>query len=304
MESIDYYKWNWDALYNDEDPRCRELGIRSILKARERRQAEVLAFNVPWINFDAIHYSELGFWTELTGTELPLTLKSGMSLLDVPESKMDFRDLLCHTQAVERCVRLDLKNIDGPKHQGSRLRSYNDGLVAAVRLNRIVVPATGYSEKSLTLNCEFDLEGDELRSVKWFKDSEEFFRYMPNEIPKTISHRISGVQVDPGRTRCTDNSCLIVLNNLSSSSSSGRYQCEVTALHSEYRMAMKSSKVQIEESKGFRITNFTATTLYNTNKELELYCAFDLDKEELYALKFYRGVYEFFDTIPIENHLK
>ncbi|KAL3283084.1 hypothetical protein HHI36_006241 [Cryptolaemus montrouzieri] len=176
--------------------------------------------------------------------------------------------------------------------------SYIVSVVAAVRLNRIVVPATGYSEKSLTLNCEFDLEGDELRSVKWFKDSEEFFRYMPNEIPKTISHRISGVQVDPGRTRCTDNSCLIVLNNLSSSSSSGRYQCEVTALHSEYRMAMKSSKVQIEESKGFRITNFTATTLYNTNKELELYCAFDLDKEELYALKFYRGVYEFFRYDP------
>ncbi|KAG0433741.1 hypothetical protein HPB47_019643 [Ixodes persulcatus] len=52
------------------------------------------------------------------------------------------------------------------------------------------------------LNCSFDLESDDLYSVKWYKNHREFFRYLPSESPPAQSYRLSGVYVDSG-TRCT-----------------------------------------------------------------------------------------------------
>ena len=34
--------------------------------------------------------------------------------------------------------------------------------------------------QSASLRCNFDLEGSNLYSVKWYKDGHEFFRYMPS----------------------------------------------------------------------------------------------------------------------------
>lgn len=49
---------------------------------------------------------------------------------------------------------------------------------------------------SATLTCHFDLEGDPLYTVKWYKGSKEFYRYVPKELPHTRVFPVPGVNVD------------------------------------------------------------------------------------------------------------
>ncbi|RWS18251.1 hypothetical protein B4U80_11322, partial [Leptotrombidium deliense] len=50
---------------------------------------------------------------------------------------------------------------------------------------------------SFGLHCNFDLQGDELYSVKWYKNYVEFYRYLPSHQLKTVQmFRLNGIYVD------------------------------------------------------------------------------------------------------------
>lgn len=49
---------------------------------------------------------------------------------------------------------------------------------------------------STTLDCVYDLESEALYSVKWYKDGNEFYRYIPNDQPQTQVYPLPGVHVD------------------------------------------------------------------------------------------------------------
>jgi hypothetical protein len=95
----------------DERQYIRELGLRRILKARAEKQTVLREFVVPKLNLDANEYFELINWQDTKITEPPLTA-------DVPEadirsfvksggqSTIEFERFPCHTQAVERCVKI------------------------------------------------------------------------------------------------------------------------------------------------------------------------------------------------------
>lgn len=46
------------------------------------------------------------------------------------------------------------------------------------------------------LECLYDLDGEALYSVKWYKDGSEFYRYLPRDSPPGQSFRLPGVAVD------------------------------------------------------------------------------------------------------------
>ena len=85
--------------------------MRRILKARAEKQTVLREFVVPKLNLDANEYFELINWQDTKITEPPLTA-------DVPEadirsfvksggqSTIEFERFPCHTQAVERCVKI------------------------------------------------------------------------------------------------------------------------------------------------------------------------------------------------------
>lgn len=50
--------------------------------------------------------------------------------------------------------------------------------------------------ESATLSCEYELEGGKLYSVKWYRDHEEFYRFMPKLRPPQRAHSLDGVTVD------------------------------------------------------------------------------------------------------------
>jgi len=47
-----------------------------------------------------------------------------------------------------------------------------------------------------TLYCEYDLGDDTLYTMKWYKGSQEFYRYTPKESPPQKTFPILGLQID------------------------------------------------------------------------------------------------------------
>lgn len=65
-----------------------------------------------------------------------------------------------------------------------------------LRVVGISVPTLKQRGESVTFTCDYDLEGGKLYSVKWYRDNEEFYRYMPRLRPPQHAHKLDGVKVD------------------------------------------------------------------------------------------------------------
>lgn len=70
-----------------------------------------------------------------------------------------------------------------------------------LRVVGISVPSLKQRGESVTLTCDYDLEGGKLYSVKWYRDNEEFYRYMPRLRPPQHAHKLDGVKVDVSKPR-------------------------------------------------------------------------------------------------------
>lgn len=42
----------------------------------------------------------------------------------------------------------------------------------------------------------YELESDSLYAVKWYKENEEFYRYVPKSYPPQVSYKVEGIKVD------------------------------------------------------------------------------------------------------------
>ena len=47
-----------------------------------------------------------------------------------------------------------------------------------------------------TLECKFDMEDDNLYSVKWYRNEAEFYRFVPNDRPKLQIFPQDGIRVE------------------------------------------------------------------------------------------------------------
>ena len=70
------------------------------------------------------------------------------------------------------------------------------GTSLALRLKDIDVPPHRVVGEKARLICKFDMEGDILYSVKWYKDDLEFYRFVPNDRPKLQVFPQEGIHVD------------------------------------------------------------------------------------------------------------
>ncbi|XP_014613244.1 uncharacterized protein LOC122526000 [Polistes fuscatus] len=96
--------------------------------------------------------------------------------------------------------------------------------VAALKLLHINVPAYTLRGKNAILECSYDLESDKLYSFSWYKDHEEFYRYVPRSDPTQHSYHVEGIKVDHRHS----NNTRVQLQDVSFHTS-GRYKCEVVA---------------------------------------------------------------------------
>uniref|UniRef100_A0A6P7G4L7 Uncharacterized protein LOC114334111 n=1 Tax=Diabrotica virgifera virgifera TaxID=50390 RepID=A0A6P7G4L7_DIAVI len=68
--------------------------------------------------------------------------------------------------------------------------------VRALRNMQIRVPEAVKRGDSVTLVCDYDLESAALYTIKWYRDDEEFYRFVPKESPPSQAFTVSHVNVD------------------------------------------------------------------------------------------------------------
>lgn len=91
-------------------------------------------------------------------------------------------------------------------------------------LDDSVIPPHALKGHQAVLKCNYDLEGDNLYSVKWYFNQKEFYRYIPTDNPKvTIFSHHKGVRVNPRLSTERE----VVLDDVDFSTT-GQYRCEVS----------------------------------------------------------------------------
>ncbi|XP_041989029.1 uncharacterized protein LOC121740408 [Aricia agestis] len=113
-------------------------------------------------------------------------------------------------------------------------------VVFSLKIIGITVPRLKQPGESVTLVCEYDLEGGKLYSVKWYRDNEEFYRYMPGLIPPQHAHRLDGVKVDLEKSSARR----VYLRNLTLKSR-GLYRCEISAEKPSFHSAHSEAFMEI-----------------------------------------------------------
>lgn len=63
-------------------------------------------------------------------------------------------------------------------------------------LKSIEVPSHRVVGDKAKLVCKFSMEGDTLYSVKWYKNNQEFYRFVPKDRPKLQVFPLKGIHVD------------------------------------------------------------------------------------------------------------
>lgn len=60
----------------------------------------------------------------------------------------------------------------------------------------LIVPRAVRAGHSVTLGCQYDLGNASLYSVKWYRNNDEFYRFVPKEEPPFRVFPIQGIRVD------------------------------------------------------------------------------------------------------------
>ena len=96
-------------------------------------------------------------------------------------------------------------------------------VVLGLTLTQVTVPPFGLGGHSVDLSCDYDTQGDQVYSVKWYKGGLEIFRFIPSNTPPMAVFTRPGVSIGTDKSNAT----LLHLTNLTVAST-GRYRCEVS----------------------------------------------------------------------------
>ena len=96
-------------MLTDDRPEIRELTLRRILKSRKQEtESQMRLFSLPTPNFEANCYFEMIDWQNIPITEPPITMDIAgeMLITMISTPTLKFARFPCHTQAVERHIKL------------------------------------------------------------------------------------------------------------------------------------------------------------------------------------------------------
>ncbi|KFM79693.1 hypothetical protein X975_22581, partial [Stegodyphus mimosarum] len=96
--------------------------------------------------------------------------------------------------------------------------------IVCLKISSFEVPSLLVPGDSAYLTCLYDMGGEKLYSVKWYKDEQEFYRFFPSLNPQYMAFHAPGIYVDLSRSgRST-----VYLRNVTLETE-GRYTCQVSA---------------------------------------------------------------------------
>jgi len=114
-----------------------------------------------------------------------------------------------------------------------------------LKLTRMTVPSVADFRDDLSLDCRFDMGGEQLYALKWYKDDHEFFRFMPAKKPHVFAFEVLGVSIANDSVNCGMEKCSLVLTNLIKGKSGGVYKCEVSTEAPAFRLASERRNVTV-----------------------------------------------------------
>ncbi|XP_033248620.1 uncharacterized protein LOC108161179 isoform X2 [Drosophila miranda] len=95
--------------------------------------------------------------------------------------------------------------------------------IMGLRLVEVRIPNYVIKGSAAQLECLYDLDGEALYSVKWYKDGNEFYRYVPRDMPPAQTFLLPGVKVDLHNS----SDAIVTLRDVNLQSA-GRFRCEVS----------------------------------------------------------------------------
>ncbi|KAL7040810.1 hypothetical protein ACKWTF_000529 [Chironomus riparius] len=136
------------------------------------------------------------------------------------------------------------RNIERMLIQNCGLQFFTLMLLADIVLTlkdvRVIVPTAVRRGENVNLMCLYDLEGDTLYSLKWYKGKREFYRFTPKKEPSLQTFPVPGIYVEPAPS----NSSYIILKSVEPSIS-GKYICEISADAPSFHTEIVSSEMEV-----------------------------------------------------------
>ncbi|XP_076336159.1 uncharacterized protein LOC143239179 isoform X2 [Tachypleus tridentatus] len=172
--------------------------------------------------------------------------------------------------------------------------------VSSLKLVELNVPAGVARGAPVWLYCGYDLEGDELYSVKWYKDHVEFYRFLPSDHPPGQKYDLQGVHIDLERSNQTH--VFLAKTDLSTE---GLYECEVSTEAPSYRTVQvdKALKIYVLPKEPPDIEG--NEPLYQIGEELNVTCFSKPSKPVSSLMWFINGKEaksSFLTSYPVQEH--
>ena len=126
------------TMLQDDRDYIRELGWRRIKKARGNGRGKVRQFRIPKLDFSSGDSTNMIDWNEADLTEPPLTARYSDEFIErqiQEKGKLIIESYLCHTQAVERVIKLVTEASSSVCGENSR-----DGFIRAKLASRARIP--------------------------------------------------------------------------------------------------------------------------------------------------------------------
>ncbi|KAJ0179960.1 hypothetical protein K1T71_004551 [Dendrolimus kikuchii] len=133
----------------------------------------------------------------------------------------------------------------------------------------INVPNAVLVGETVTLECSWQLEDEEtLYSVKWYRGREEFYRYIPKELPHTRVFPLPGIEVDISRSGARR----VVLQQ-AIPAMAGRFRCEVSADAPTFHTEIRSAPLEVVEAPEWGPKLVSDRSWYGVGSTLRATCA-------------------------------
>ncbi|XP_039750562.1 uncharacterized protein LOC120626853 [Pararge aegeria] len=161
-----------------------------------------------------------------------------------------------------------------------------------------IVPRVVQRGRNVTMACLYQIHPSEIYSVKWYRGTQEFYRYSPLETPTTrVVGPVNEIRVD----RLSSNETHVLLTRVTSNLS-GNYSCEVIQNAHTFPHHKATARLDVVGIGGLRAIDLRISPpVVQRGSDVTLACLYELTDAPLYSVKWYRGRHEFYRYSPTET---